>query len=281
MVAALVAVTTMVLYGMVEADQFKIETVNIQTGKLPPGVDRFRIVAVSDTHFNHITRLHQTRKIVNTVNNLHPDVLVSLGDFMDGRIQEERELTALFGGIKPRYGKYAITGNHEFRAGIEYSIALLKKAGFEVIRDGMVSPHGAINIVGIDDPKVRPHGEAAPVSEDALLRKLPSDRFTILLKHRPKVDQKSLNLFDLQLSGHTHGAQFFPLHLIMPFFYSNIAGLSKVGNQSYLYVSRGTGTFGPHVRIFSPPEVTVINLVRQPGLDCWPPIHRFGGWNRN
>jgi hypothetical protein len=181
---------------------------------------------------------------------------------MDGKVQEEQEITALFRSIKAPYGKYAVIGNHEFSAGIEYSVTLLEKAGFVVIRNGAALPNGVVNIAGVDDPSARSYGMGIPVGEEELLKGLPSGRFTILLKHRPKINKKSLGLFDLQLSGHTHGGQIFPLRLVLPFLYPQSRGLSKVGTQSYLYVSRGTGTLGLPIRLLSPPEITVIDLVR-------------------
>jgi len=229
-------------YGMVKADRIKIETLTFKTEKLPQGVNRLRIAAISDTHFNSYTNINQARKIVAAVNRLNPDLVVSLGDFLDKRVKNEEAIAALFHGLAPPLGNYAITGNHEFFVGIEHALSFLHKSGFTVIRNGAALPGGMLNIAGVDDPLARSYGVDIPVSEEEVLKGLPNDKFTILLKHRPAVNKKSLGLFDLQLSGHTHGGQFFPLHLAIPFFYRHMRGLSKVGDHSYIYVSRGTGS---------------------------------------
>jgi predicted MPP superfamily phosphohydrolase len=260
---AVVLVTTVMFYGMVEADRLKIETLTFKTEKLPESVDRLRIVAISDTHFNFFTSTNQAEKIVLAIKRLNPHILVSLGDFLDKKVKDEEAISALFQGLSLPLGKYAITGNHEFFVGIEHALAFLHKAGFTVIRNGAALPGGLLTLAGVDDPEARSRGVDIPVSEEEVLKGLPRDKFTILLKHRPAVDKKCVDLFDLQLSGHTHGGQFFPLHLAVPFFYRHVRGLSKVGDHSYIYVSRGTGFFGPPVRIFSTPEITVVDLVRQ------------------
>ena len=120
-----------------------------------------------------------------------------------------------------------------------------------------------IIIVGVDDLAGKRYGLAPNVSEKALLSKLPRKYFTLLLKHRPHLNEAEGGLFDLQLSGHTHKGQIFPFSLIVKLFYPYFNGLFSLGNNSYIYVSRGTGTWGPPVRFLAPPEVTVIELVHE------------------
>jgi hypothetical protein len=110
----------------------------------------------------------------------------------------------------------------------------------------------------VDDPA---GGEYANTDEPAVLSAIPEGRFALLLKHRPYVDEKSLGLFDLQLSGHTHKGQIFPFTLVVKLLFPVDAGRVNMENGSTLYVSRGTGTWGPPIRFLSPPEVTVIDLV--------------------
>jgi predicted MPP superfamily phosphohydrolase len=114
----------------------------------------------------------------------------------------------------------------------------------------------------VDDPAL-PRG-AGEATEQALLASLPRDRFTILLKHRPTVEPQSRGLFDLQLSGHVHKGQIFPFNLITHLVYPVKMGLSGDGAGSLLYVSRGSGTWGPPLRVLAPPEVTVIDLLPAP-----------------
>jgi predicted MPP superfamily phosphohydrolase len=99
------------------------------------------------------------------------------------------------------------------------------------------------------------------VSETELLSKLPREKFTILLKHRPLVDREALGLFDLQLSGHTHKGQIFPFNLVTMLYYPTHAGFLRLEGDASLYISRGSGTWGPPIRFLSPPEVTIIDLL--------------------
>jgi predicted MPP superfamily phosphohydrolase len=167
--------------------------------------------------------------------------------------------------VDPPLGKFAIAGNHEFYAGIRQSGRFLRAAGFKFLRNEDFELNGLINLVGVDDPAgKRRYPEIGQVGkeEKILLADLDSERFTLLLKHRPTVEIESLGRFDLQLSGHTHGGQIFPFNLITRLFYPRERGLYRLDKESVLYVSRGTGTWGPPMRFLSPPEVTLIELQR-------------------
>ena len=122
---------------------------------------------------------------------------------------------------------------------------------------------GPITIAGVDDRTAVQMNLEKPVSEKELLENLPRDRFTLFLKHQPRLDRSSIGLFDLQLSGHTHRGQIFPFTLIVRFTFPMIAGDYDLGKGSLLHISRGTGTWGPPIRFLAPPEVTVIELVRK------------------
>jgi len=169
-------------------------------------------------------------------------------------------LTDMFRSIPATYGKFAITGNHEFYAGIDRSLAFTRKAGFTILRGEGMTVSNLINIAGVDDPAGKRYGRNVAASEKALLEKMPGEKFTLFLKHQPVISNESLGLFDLQLSGHTHKGQIFPFNLVTKLYYPIHTGLSKVNGNDLLYVSRGSGTWGPPVRFLSPPEVTVIDI---------------------
>ena len=157
-------------------------------------------------------------------------------------------------------------GNHEFYAGIRQSERFLKAAGFKLLRNQEYGQDDLFRIVGIDDPVGRGRYKeeaAANLSETDLLARSNSQVFTILLKHRPTVENASLGHFDLQLSGHTHGGQIFPFNLVVRHFYPHQNGLYRLDKGSTLYVNRGTGTWGPPMRFLSPPVVTLIELTSQ------------------
>jgi hypothetical protein len=253
-------------YGFFEARNVRTEQVTIRTSKLPDNISRFKIVQISDVHIGLIIREERLKRIVNEVKLAEPDILVSTGDLVDGQINRLAGLEEILNEINPRYGKFAITGNHEFYAGIDQALDFTMKAGFKLLRGKWVSVEGIINIAGVDDRTFYTAGLSENITEKALLTGLDHNKFTLLLKHRPFVDNDSIGLFDLQLSGHTHKGQIFPFTLITKMFFPHQSGILNLINNSILYVSRGTGTWGPPIRFLSPPEVTVIELVRESGI---------------
>jgi predicted MPP superfamily phosphohydrolase len=251
-----------IVYGSFEAKNFKDETVSLRTRKLPPGVNALRIVQISDIHFSVINGVSLARKIVERIDGLHPDIIVSTGDLTDRGLNEKERVEELFRNLKAPYGKYAVTGNHEFYAGINEAIEFTEKAGFRMLRNEGIQIAGLVNIVGVDDPAAKRLGMDTNVPESKILGRFSNDKLTILLKHRPMIGEMSKGLFDLQLSGHLHKGQIFPFTLITSLLFQYHDGLFKLKADSYLYVSRGTGTWGPPVRFLSRPEITLIEFQR-------------------
>lgn len=263
-VSVLVLTIMLLIYGHFEANDVRIEKITISTPKIPEWSNKLRIVQISDVHIGPIVREKRLNKIIEIVKKAEPDILVATGDIVDGQINNHPQLIEPFKEINPRYGKYSVAGNHEFYVGIEQSVDFMQKAGFRVLRGEGITVEGLINIAGVDDPAVKNYSSSKVISENEVLSKLPKDKFTILLKHRPDIKADYIGLFDLQLSGHTHKGQIFPISLITMFYYQVHTGFAKLPNNSYLYVSRGSGTSGPPIRILSPPEVTVIDIVYEP-----------------
>ena len=251
------------VYGYFEAKDVRTEKIIINTSKIPEDVGRLRIVQISDIHLGLIVREDRLRRILSEVKKADPDILVSTGDLVDGQIDNLEKLAEPFQKINPRYGKFAITGNHEFYAGLDQALSFAEKSGFRIPRGEAVTAAGLVNIAGVDDPQGRSYGLFKGRSEKELLSELPHEKFTLLLKHRPLVDKNALGLFDLQLSGHVHRGQIFPFSIITGLYYPTHAGFANLAGNSKLYVSRGSGTWGPPIRFLSPPEVTVIELVHE------------------
>ncbi|MBN1106389.1 MAG: metallophosphoesterase [Deltaproteobacteria bacterium] len=248
-------------YGYLEALGIRSEHVTIMTSKLPSGVGRFRIVQISDVHLGLMIREGRLRRILEKVHDAKPDMLVSTGDLVDSQMDNLTPLADMFREIAPRHGKFAITGNHEFYAGLDRSLAFMHRAGFTILRGEAREITPWLTIAGVDDPAGSRHGAEGGMPEKELLSKVPPGHFTLLLKHRPFVDDLSHRSWDLQLSGHTHKGQIFPFSLVMKLMYPIDAGLLALPGGSSLYVSRGAGTWGPPIRFLAPPEVTVIELV--------------------
>lgn len=247
-------------YGYFEAKDIRVEHVTIKSAKIPEQVNPLRVVQISDVHVGLIVREDRLRRIIEKVKSESPDILVCTGDFVDGQINRLEGLAEILQEVKPRYGKFAITGNHEYYAGLDQALDFTRKAGFTILRGEAVETAG-INIAGVDDGTGRQFGRFNGTPEKKLLSGLDRSKFTVLLKHRPLVLNDTTALFDLQLSGHTHKGQLFPFSLITKLYYPKHAGLLKLANNALLYTSRGSGTWGPPVRFLSPPEVTVIELL--------------------
>ncbi len=250
------------LYGYFEALDIKTERIVMTSGKIPRTLGKLTIVQISDVHLGLIVREERLRKIVDEVKAAAPDILVSTGDLVDGQINRMTGLAELLRDVRPRFGKFAVTGNHEAYAGVNQALDFTKRAGFRVLRNEIVTAGGIINIAGVDDPAMaRVTRSRPPIADHVLLAGLPPDLFTLFLKHRPAVERESLGHFDLQLSGHVHNGQIFPFNLVTRFFYPAKIGYSPYPGNSALYVSRGTGTWGPPIRFLAPPEITVIEIL--------------------
>jgi len=199
--------------------------------------------------------------IFERVGALSPDILVSTGDLVDQSVCAVAGLVGPLLAIEAPKGKFAVTGNHEFYAGLEQALRFTRQAGFVVLR-GEVAAAGGITLVGVDDSEAGRFEGKPPADERRILSKAAGDGYVILLKHRPTIAEDAIGLFDLQLSGHTHKGQIFPFSLLTRLVYVVDAGWLDLGKGSHLYVSRGTGLWGPPIRLLAPPEITVIDLVR-------------------
>ena len=263
--AALTASLLGTSYGYLEALTIRKEHLKIRTPKISKALSKLRIVQVSDIHLGQIVGERRLENILAKVREAKPDILVSTGDLVDGQMDGASNLPKMFRLIRARYGKFAVMGNHEFYVGIDRSLAFAEAAGFTVLRGNGVDIEGVIFISGVDDEAGHRYGISMGNREEELLSHVPVDRFALLLKHRPYVARTGDRHFDLQLSGHTHGGQIFPFSLIIKMLYPADAGLMRLKNGSYLYVSRGAGTWGPPIRFMAPPEITIIDLVHGKG----------------
>jgi predicted MPP superfamily phosphohydrolase len=225
-------------------------------------VEKIRIAQISDLHIGMIMQGERLKKVVAQLKASEPDILVSTGDLVDGQNDSLYDALQYFKDYSPRLGKYAVTGNHELYAGLARALDFTKRAGFTVLRGEGRTVGDIINIAGFDDVVVTGGSRATGDSYSEVLRGLPTDKFTLLLYHRPVIAKGSLGAFDLQLSGHTHKGQIFPFSLVTGLIFRMQAGYFALPNDSALYVSRGTGTWGPPIRFLAPPEITLFDLIK-------------------
>jgi len=253
------------VYGYFEAWNVRTERLTIKTPKIPAEIGSLKIVQISDIHLGIMVGEKKLENILKLVQKENPDILVSTGDLVDGEMCNLSGLIGLLKEINPRYGKYAITGNHEFYAGIDKALKFTQDAGFTMLRGEKTDVAGILNLVGVDDPAGRYQNPGKWISEKELLSPLPPDKFTLFLKHRPLIDKEAIGLFDLQLSGHAHKGQIFPFSLITQAVYPIDEGSLKLDNEDYVYVSKGAGTWGPPIRFLAPPDIVVIELINPDG----------------
>ncbi len=249
------------LYGYYDALAIRLETITIPSPKIPSSAGKITIAQISDVHLGLIVREGRLKKITDILRQVNPDLIVSTGDLVDSEICRMEDILALLQELNPPLGKYAVTGNHEFYAGIESAAVSTEDAGFRMLREDTARVGENLILIGVDDPARASFQPGWKTREQELLQQVEPDPFILLLKHRPDLDSETVNLFDLQLSGHTHKGQIFPFSIVVKRVFPRLAGFFKVGTRSCLYVNRGTGTWGPPVRFLAPPEITLIELV--------------------
>ena len=209
------------VYAVIEAGRIRSEHVVIVSAGLPSPISRLRIVQLSDVHIGLLLQEGRFERILEKIREAGPDILVSTGDLIDGKLNRENSiselnpLAALLASVPAPLGKYAVIGNHEVYAGLPQALAFSRAAGFTMLRNRSVALSSGITISGIDDRAVNPKSLADPDTETALLNSVSRNSFHLLLKHRPEILPESDGRFDLQLSGHVHGGQIFPFNLLV------------------------------------------------------------------
>jgi predicted MPP superfamily phosphohydrolase len=245
-------------YGAFEAFNIQTEKITLHSNKNVTATQRLRIVQISDVHIGPMLYPGRLQAIIAVIEKSKPDILVSTGDLIDGKVHNSSKALTALRGIQAPLGKFAVTGNHEYYVGLKQAGNLTKKAGFKMLRNQSIPIGETVVITGVDDPA---GGINNRPSEAELLNQVSEKKFSLLLKHRPEVERNSQEKFDLQLSGHTHKGQIFPFGMLVRLFYPLGHGLRTVGPDRHVYISRGTGTWGPPIRLLASPEITIIDVI--------------------
>ncbi len=261
-VLLVVALTAMcVTVGFVRAQSVpRIVNLEVPLLHLPPSLDGFKLVQLSDVHIGTFARLARMRGIVEKVNGLVPDLVVITGDLVDEQASQLAPVEPILAALRARHGVLAVPGNHDFYAGIDELVRRATSCGIRFLRNEKVTIAGALQIYGIDDPTGARVPGGRPIPFESVLGPEIREQPSILLYHQPiRYPQLAEMGVGLVLSGHTHGGQLWPLRYISKLFYPYVSGLFIIGT-SHFYVSRGTGTWGPPMRFGVPPEIVVIRL---------------------
>ncbi|MCQ4314232.1 metallophosphoesterase [Pseudomonas stutzeri] len=261
-IAAVLAVT---LFGVLNARRTaRVIERDIAMRNLPVALDGFSVVQLSDIHVGPTIKQGYIDAIVKRVNELSPDLIVITGDLVDGSVADLADDIAPLAQLRARHGVYVVTGNHEYYSGADSWIAEFERLDMRVLlnRHELLEHAGAqLVLAGIADYSAelfRPNHKSDPV---AAFAGAPVDVPRILLAHQPRSAKAALEVgCDLQLSGHTHGGQFWPWMHFVRWQQPWVAGLQRVGEMQ-IYISRGTGYWGPPLRFGAPSEITRIRLV--------------------
>jgi uncharacterized protein len=243
-----------------------VRHVDIVVENLVPALDGFRIAQISDLHVGLNIRRRYVERVVEKTQALAPDLVVLTGDIVDGPIARIGHDVEPLAALAPGGRAFFILGNHDCYSGAVSWMAHFSAMGIRVLANSheIVSKGGATMVVGgVVDPAARLYDRSLAPSPDAAAAGSPRGDFRLLLAHNPKLAPLGAAAgWDLQLSGHTHAGQFFPWTLVIHLFHTpHVAGLSREGKM-WVYVSAGTGTWGPPVRVGTEPELTLIRLVR-------------------
>lgn len=252
----------LIIGGFINAVIPVVKEYNITINKYAGGIKSLRIAAVSDIHLGSIIRKRSIKKLSGMLKTMNPDIVLLLGDIIDGEIGPvlRGDLLQYFTCPKCNDGLYAITGNHEFIGGGSRTIPYIESKGIKVLKDEIVTIEGGIQLVGrIDKDSQRFYGKPRK-SLSELMEHVDTLKPVILLDHQPfHLDETAKAGVDLQLSGHTHNGQMWPLNYITSRIYELSYGYLKKGNSHFI-VSSGYGLWGPRVRSGSRSEVLLINI---------------------
>jgi predicted MPP superfamily phosphohydrolase len=259
-VCVFLLVSVTLALGFRSARNANVTQINVSLDKLSARHNAFNIVQISDVHLGTIIHKDRLIEIVDQANALDPDLVLITGDLVDESVDKLEDMVEPLSQIKSRLGVYAVTGNHEYYAGVDKAVRFMEQAGVRVLRNRYVAIDSVLNLVGLD--YVTPEGWRG--KEDLLLEMIMKDSDkslpTILMYHAPvRLKKTEAAGIDLQLSGHTHKGQLFPFNLITKLVYTVDSGYARIGKMQ-LYVSTGVGTWGPPFRVGAPPEIVQIIL---------------------
>jgi len=244
-----------------------LRRVEVTLTRWPRALDGYRIVQISDVHIGPILGRRFAADLVARIEALGPDLIAVTGDLVDGPVAKLTDEVAPFGGLRARDGVWFVTGNHDHYSGAEAWVERLRALGLRVLRNEHVTlgeGEGRFDLAGVEDHHARLVSEGWAEDLPAALDGRDASRPVVLLAHDPSTFKQASRLgVDLQLSGHTHGGQIWPFSLLVRLAVPFLAGLYERGD-SKLYVSRGTGFWGPPMRLLAPAEITEI-VLRAPG----------------
>jgi predicted MPP superfamily phosphohydrolase len=256
----------LVAWGYVEAMRVpRVRRVDVTVDRLGAGLDGARVVVLTDTHYGPLNRAGWSARVVAAVNELDADIVCHTGDIADGTVEQRRAQAEPLGAVRARLARTYVTGNHEYFGEAQGWLDHMRRLGWEALHNRhLVVERGGDRLVvaGVDDATARSSGRPGHGADHAAaLAGADPDLPVLLLAHQPKqIGAAAAHGVDLQISGHTHGGQIWPFHYLVRLDQPVVQGLTRHGARTQLYTSRGTGFWGPPLRIFAPSEITLLTL---------------------
>ena len=246
--------------------EVEVKQVRVRLSRLPATMHGFTIAQISDLHLGPTLRDDFVRQIVDRVNSLDADLIAITGDLVDGTVEHLRDMVAPLSRLRARHGVFFVTGNHEYYLGVDEWIAEIRRLGITVLRNervGIGSQNASFDLVGVDDAHAHQFGNGHGEDVARAVRGRDPNREAVLLAHQPRtVFEAARHGIGLQLSGHTHGGQLWPFGYLVRLQQPVVKGLAKI-ESVWLYVSSGTGYWGPPMRRGAPAEITRVVLLSE------------------
>ncbi len=252
-------------YGSLSAtDVPPVREVRVPLVDLPEAFDGFRIVQITDLHVGPTIKRDHVASVVEACNQLDADMVAITGDLVDGTVARLGPDVAPLAELRSRHGTFFVTGNHEYYSGVDAWVSELRRIGMQVLLNEhrVIEVGGArLTVAGCTDYRAGSELEDHATSPGRALEGAP-DGVKLMLAHQPRsIFETAAAGADLQISGHTHGGQFFPWNLFAHFGQPYVSGLHR-HDGTFIYVSRGTGYWGPPLRLAAPSEITLLILTR-------------------
>jgi len=259
---AVAGTTSLLTYGYFNAMNPKITKLEININKQVDGMKKLHLVFASDIHLGHVIGKKSIENIIAKINSLDPDIVLFPGDVVDEELYPvvNKKLGDAFTKLNPTYGVFAVTGNHEYIGGVENAVAYLGQHGIKVLRDEVLNINDQFYVAGREYISINSFTGGKRKSLKELVNEVDKNLPIILMDHQPiNLSEAFENELDLQVSGHTHHGQMWPLNYITEKVFKLSWGYKQI-EESHFYVSSGAGTWGPRVRIGNHPEIVSIIL---------------------
>ncbi|MDT5338692.1 MAG: uncharacterized protein QOD90_4197 [Mycobacterium sp.] len=269
-VTGVVVAVVLVLLGWGYAEAMRLprtKHVEVTLPRLGGGLDGLRVAMITDTHYGPINRTRWSALVADRINEIDADVVCHVGDLADGTVDVREEQVRPLAAARGRLARVYVTGNHEYFSEAQGWLDYMADIGWDALHNShIVVERGGDGLVvaGVDDATARGSGTVGHGANlEAALEGADPTLPVLLLAHQPKQVPAAVEAgVDLQISGHTHGGQIWPFNFLVRLDQPVVHGLSRHGERTQLYTSRGTGFWGPPFRVFAPSEITVLTLRR-------------------